>query len=110
MPPTPLTEDQEHAALVRRCVEGDSAAWGDLVRLHNRRVYNICYRFTGSDHEAQDLTQDVFLRVFRSLKSFRAGEGSFAVWLSRLAVVKSQASCRSARSTPARASSSKIRA
>jgi RNA polymerase sigma-70 factor (ECF subfamily) len=48
-------------------------------------VYAICYRFTGSDHEAQDLTQDVFLRVFRSLKSFRAGEGSFTVWLGRLA-------------------------
>jgi hypothetical protein len=48
LPPTPLTEDQEQAALVRRCVEGDSAAWADLVRLHNRRVYNICYRFTGS--------------------------------------------------------------
>ena len=41
-------------------------------------------QFTGSDQEAQDLTQEVFLRVFRSLKSFRAGEGSFTVWLSRL--------------------------
>jgi RNA polymerase sigma-70 factor (ECF subfamily) len=48
-------------------------------------VYSICYRFTGSDHEAQDLTQEVFLRVFRSLKSFRSGEGSFTVWLTRLA-------------------------
>jgi RNA polymerase sigma-70 factor (ECF subfamily) len=47
-------------------------------------VYAICYRFTGSNHDAQDLTQDVFLRVFRSLKSFRAGEGSFGVWLARL--------------------------
>jgi RNA polymerase sigma-70 factor (ECF subfamily) len=54
------------------------------VKVHTRRVYAICYRFTGSDHEAQDLTQEVFLRVFRSLKSFRAGEGSFGVWLSRL--------------------------
>jgi RNA polymerase sigma-70 factor (ECF subfamily) len=48
-------------------------------------VYGICYRFTGVDQEAQDLTQEVFLRVFRSLKSFRAGEGSFTVWLARLA-------------------------
>jgi RNA polymerase sigma-70 factor (ECF subfamily) len=47
-------------------------------------VYAICYRFTGSDQEAQDLTQEVFLRVFRSLKSFRAGEGSFSVWLGKL--------------------------
>jgi len=71
--------------LVERCLGGGEAAWEDLVKVHTRRVYGICYRFTGSDQEAQDLTQDIFLRVFRSLKSFRAGEGSFAVWLSRLA-------------------------
>ncbi len=70
--------------LVERCLSGEESAWEDLVRVHTRRVYAICYRFTGSDHEAQDLTQEVFLRVFRSLKSFRAGEGSFTVWLSRL--------------------------
>ena len=68
--------------LIERCLGGEEAAWEDLVKVHTRRVYAICYRFTGSDHEAQDLTQDVFLRVFRSLKSFRAGEGSFTVWLS----------------------------
>src|SRR5215475_16070610 len=70
--------------LVERCLSGEEAAWEDLVRVHTRRVYAICYRFTGADHEAQDLTQEVFLRVFRSLKSFRSGEGSFTVWLSRL--------------------------
>lgn len=70
--------------LVERCMSGEDAAWEDLVKVHTRRVYSICYRFTGSDHEAQDLTQEVFLRVFRSLKSFRAGEGSFTVWLTRL--------------------------
>jgi RNA polymerase sigma-70 factor (ECF subfamily) len=70
--------------LVERCLSGEEAAWEDLVRVHTRRVYGICYRFTGSEHEAQDLTQEVFLRVFRSLKSFRAGEGSFTVWLARL--------------------------
>ena len=70
--------------LVERCLGGEQDAWEDLVRIHTRRVYAICYRFTGSDQEAQDLTQDVFLRVFRSLKSFRAGEGSFGVWLARL--------------------------
>ncbi len=70
--------------LVERCLAGEEAAWEDLVRVHTRRVYSICYRFTGTDQEAQDLTQEVFLRVFRSLKSFRSGEGSFAVWLARL--------------------------
>src|SRR6476659_4021310 len=71
--------------IVERCLAGEEAAWEDLVRIHTRRVYAICYRFTGSDHKAQDLTQEVFLRVFRSLKNFRAGEGSFRVWLGRLA-------------------------
>ena len=71
--------------LVERCLAGQESAWEDLVRLHTRRVYSVCYRFTNSDSEAQDLTQDVFLRVFKNLKSFRAGEGLFIVWLTRLA-------------------------
>jgi RNA polymerase sigma-70 factor (ECF subfamily) len=70
--------------LVERCLAGDEAAWEELVRLHTRRVYGFCYRFTGKDSEAQDLTQEIFLRVFRSLKSYRAGEGAFATWLARL--------------------------
>src|SRR5215831_16370883 len=77
----PLDQDLR---LIERCLAGEDVAWEDLVKVHTRRVYSICYRFTGSDHEAQDLTQEVFLRVFRSLKSFRAGEGSFSVWLARL--------------------------
>jgi len=72
------------AQLVERCLTGQAAAWEDLVKLHTRRVYSICYRFTNSDSEAQDLSQDVFLRVFKNLKSFRAGEGLFVVWLTRL--------------------------
>lgn len=72
------------STLVERCLSGDSAAWEDLVRTHTRRVYGLCYRFTGRDSEAQDLTQDVFLRVFRSLASFRSAEGSFSTWLARL--------------------------
>src|SRR5579864_9260639 len=72
------------AQLVERCLSGQDAAWEELVKVHTRRVYSICYRFTSSDSEAQDLTQDVFLRVFKSLRSFRAGEGLFIVWLTRL--------------------------
>lgn len=72
------------ARLVERCLAKEDTAWEELVRAHTRRVYSICYRFTGSDGEAQDITQEVFLRVFQSLKSFRAGEGSFLVWLSRM--------------------------
>jgi RNA polymerase sigma-70 factor (ECF subfamily) len=71
-------------SLVERCLNGDEAAWETLVRTHTRRVYGFCYRFTGKDSEAQDLTQEVFLRVFRSLKSYRSDEGAFVTWLTRL--------------------------
>ncbi|BDC52894.1 hypothetical protein F183_A52090 [Bryobacterales bacterium F-183] len=70
--------------LVERCLAGDAPAWEELIKTHSRRVYAICYRFTGNDGEAQDLSQEVFLRIFRSLRSFRAGEGSLGVWLTRL--------------------------
>src|SRR6266545_7521085 len=72
------------AQLVERCLAGEEAAWENLVKTHTRRVYAVCYRFTSSDQQAQDLTQDVFLRVFRNLKTFRSGEGSFTIWLTRL--------------------------
>ncbi len=71
-------------SLVERCLSGDEAAWESLIRTHTRRVYGLCYRFTGKDSEAQDLTQEVFLRVYRTLKSFRATEGAFTTWLARL--------------------------
>lgn len=70
--------------LIEQCLAGNDSAWADLIKTHNRRVYAICYRFTSSESAAQDLSQEVFMRVFRTLKSFRAGEGSFAVWLTRL--------------------------
>ena len=64
------------STLVARCLSGDDAAWEDMVKTHTRRVYAMCYRFTGKDSEAQDLTQEVFLRVFRTLRTFRSGEAS----------------------------------
>lgn len=70
--------------LVERCLNGEQGAWDDLVKAYTKRVYSICYRFTNRSSEAEDLTQEVFLRVFRTLRSFRSGEGSFNVWLTRL--------------------------
>jgi RNA polymerase sigma-70 factor (ECF subfamily) len=70
--------------LIKRCLTGEETAWEELVRAHSPRIYAITYRFTGSSHQAQDLTQEVFLRVFRSLKNFRLGDGSFPVWLGRV--------------------------
>ncbi len=67
------------------CAQGDSTAWEVLVRTHERRVFNSCYRFTKSDTEAQDLTQEVFLRVFRNAKTFRPdGGGSLQIWMGRM--------------------------
>ena len=47
-------------SLIERCLSGEQGAWDELVKTHTKRVYGICYRFTGRDNEAQDLTQDVF--------------------------------------------------
>jgi RNA polymerase sigma-70 factor (ECF subfamily) len=72
------------ASLVQRCLGGDDTAWEELIRVHTRRVYGLCFRFTGKDAEAQDLTQEVFLRVFKTVKTYRMEEGSFATWLTRV--------------------------
>jgi len=71
-------------SLVERCLSGEQGAWEEMVKTHTKRVYALCYRFTNRDNEAQDLTQEVFLRIFKTLGSFRAGEGSFVVWMTRL--------------------------
>ncbi len=72
------------AALARRCLGGDTPAWTELVQTHHGRVYTLCYRFTGSPHDAEDLTQDVFLKIYGSLKAFDPGRGSLAVWVTTL--------------------------
>ncbi len=67
--------------VVRRCMDGDSGAWAELVRTHHRRVYGLCYRFTGNAADAEDLTQDVFLKIYSNLSSFDMGRGSLQVWI-----------------------------
>jgi RNA polymerase sigma-70 factor (ECF subfamily) len=71
--------------LVRRCVEGDGAAWQQLVTGQHRRIYAICYRFTGSAVDAEDLTQEVFLKLYRHLASFDCERGRFQTWITTLA-------------------------
>ena len=70
--------------IVRRCMDGDSGAWSELVRTHHRRVYGLCYRFTGNPTDAEDLTQDVFLKVYSNLSSFDTARGSLQVWITTL--------------------------
>jgi len=72
------------AQLVERCLRGDGPAWEELVRRHARRVYNLCYRFTGNTTAAEDLSQEVFLRVYRTLASYEPAQGAFPTWLARL--------------------------
>jgi RNA polymerase sigma-70 factor (ECF subfamily) len=75
----------DDAEVVRRCLAGEGAAWERVVRDQTRRLYNLCYRFTGRREEAEDLTQEVFLRVFRTLNSYDPGQGSLGVWMHRVA-------------------------
>ena len=63
--------------LLRRCREGDQAAWRDLVSEHGRKVFNLAYQFVGRVDEAEDVTQEIFVKVYRSLRSLPAFEGSF---------------------------------
>jgi RNA polymerase sigma-70 factor (ECF subfamily) len=73
------------AKLVRQCMAGDSQAWQQLVSSQHRRIYAICYRFTGSSTDAEDLTQDVFLKLYKNLASFDTQKGSFQTWITTLA-------------------------
>jgi RNA polymerase sigma-70 factor (ECF subfamily) len=76
-----VEETQMVAQLVRRCASGDAAAWEDIVQRFHRRIYNICYRFAGSADDAQDLTQEVFIKVFRTVGSFDGEKASFNTWV-----------------------------
>ena len=73
------------ADLVRAAVAGDRDAFGVLVTRHQRPILRLCARFVDRREDAADLAQDVFLRAFRALRSFR-GRSSFATWLYRIAI------------------------
>ena len=75
---------QDWTQIVRSCMDGDSGAWAELVRTHHRRVYGLCYRFTGNPADAEDLTQDVFLKVYSNLASFDTLRGSLQVWITTM--------------------------
>ncbi len=69
------------ALLVRRCISGDAAAWEEIVQRYHRRIYNICYRFAGSSNDADDLTQEVFIKMYRTLNSYDVDRGAFMTWV-----------------------------
>lgn len=71
--------------LVERCLLGDDAAWETVVRSYGRRLYNLSYRYVSRRDEAEDLTQEIFIRLYQNLKSYRAEAGSFQNWVLRVA-------------------------
>lgn len=73
------------AALIARCTSGDEAACAELVGAHQRMVFTLAFHLLGNQEEAQDLSQEVFLRVFRTLPSFR-GESALRTWIYRIVV------------------------
>src|SRR5437870_6998678 len=76
----PSAEPQSIDQIIQRCLVGDQVAWERIVRLHWRKVFNIAYKFVGRHDEAEDLTQDVFLKIFKSLNTFDR-RANFQTWL-----------------------------
>jgi len=73
------------AEAIERAKQGDAESFEGLYVLHKRRVYSLCLRMTGNTAEAEDLTQEAFLQLYRKIATFR-GESAFSTWLHRLAV------------------------
>src|SRR5262245_23500002 len=72
----PATIDQ----LIERCLQGDQIAWEAIVRQYWRKVFNVAYKFVGKHDEAEDLAQDIFLKLFKSLDTFDR-RANFQTWL-----------------------------
>jgi len=75
-PPRAATPDE----LIAQCLGGDQSAWAEIVRQNRRRIFNIAYKFVGKHDEAEDLTQDIFLKLFKSLGTFDR-RANFHTWL-----------------------------
>jgi RNA polymerase sigma-70 factor (ECF subfamily) len=73
------------AELVRRARAGDGVAWEEIVQAFSRRIFNLAYRFTSNADSAEDLTQEVFIRIYRTLDQYDPKQGDLANWLMRLA-------------------------
>jgi RNA polymerase sigma-70 factor, ECF subfamily len=90
--------------LVERCLSGDQTAWEEIVRRHWRKVFNLAYKFVGRHDEAEDLTQDIFLKIFKALHTFdrRANFQTWLISISRNLCIDHYRSVRKERETMAR--------
>jgi RNA polymerase sigma-70 factor (ECF subfamily) len=77
---SPHAQPAAHDELIERCLDGDQLAWEAIVRQHWRKVFNVAYKFVGKHDEAEDLTQDIFLKIFKSLSTFDR-RANFQTWL-----------------------------
>lgn len=76
---------QSDAELVEACIKGDEGAWRAVVNTYSKRVFNLAYRYTGKFDLAEDLTQEIFLRVYQNLRSYKSGSGSLMSWVLKVA-------------------------
>src|SRR6476620_646213 len=100
LPQPPITPD----ALIEQCLGGDQVAWEMVVRQNWRKVFNVAYKFVGKHDEAEDLTQDIFLKIFKALNTFdrRANFQTWIISISRNLCIDHYRSVRKERQTIAR--------
>jgi len=100
-PNSPATDTD---VLIERCLRGDQAAWEQIVRQHWRKVFNLAYKFVGRHDEAEDLTQDIFVKIFKALHTFdrRANFQTWLISISRNLCIDHYRSARKERETMAR--------
>src|ERR671911_2936002 len=96
----PVTPDN----LIERCLSGDQVAWEQIVKQYRRKVFNVAYKFVGKHEEAEDLTQDIFIKIFKALGTFdrRANFQTWIVSISRNLCIDHYRSVRKERQTIAR--------
>ena len=100
----PAAQPDTIETLIQRCLAGDQQAWELIVRQHWRKVFNIAYKFVGKHDEAEDLVQEIFLKIFKSLNTFdrRANFQTWIVSISRNLCIDHYRSVRKERQTIAR--------
>src|SRR5881398_3696705 len=77
---SPAAQPATPDILIEQCLSGDQSAWDTIVRQHWRKVFNVAYKFVGKHDEAEDLTQDIFLKIFKALNTFDR-RANFQTWL-----------------------------
>ncbi|MGE5815151.1 MAG: RNA polymerase sigma factor [Acidobacteriota bacterium] len=100
----PATQPVTPDSLIQECLNGNQAAWEAIVRQHWRKVFNVAYKFVGKHDEAEDLTQDIFLKIFKALDSFdrRANFQTWIISIARNLCIDHYRSVRKERETIAR--------